>query len=127
VPFVFFSTGQHEDYHRFTDYPERVDYVKLQRVSEFIRDVLIRLANDPQAPAWDPKAGGPEIGEAKVILELIERVVKHPENFPLTEKQQPLVASVLEKLRAIVSRGKVTEAERSWLVWTARILMTTVF
>ena len=118
VPFVFFSTGQHEDYHQLSDFPERVDYVKLQRISVFIRDLLQRLANDPQAPAWDPKAGGPEIGEEKVILELIERVVKHPQSFPLNEKQRPLVAGVLEKLRAIVSRGQVTEAyvNGSWLV-----------
>ena len=127
VPFVFFSTGQHEDYHQLTDYPEKIDYVKLQRISEYIRDLLIHLANDPQAPTWDPKAGGPELGEAKVFLELLERVVKHPENFPLNEKQRPLVAGVQEKLRGIVDRGTITEAERSWLVWTARVLMTTVF
>ncbi|HEV8059207.1 MAG TPA: M20/M25/M40 family metallo-hydrolase [Gemmataceae bacterium] len=127
VPFVFFSTGQHEDYHQITDYPERVDYVKLQRISEFIRDVVRHLANDSEPPKWDPKAGGPEIGEAQAILELVERVLKHPQLFPLNEKQRPVVIGVQEKLRAIVKRGKVTEAERTWLVWTARILMTTVF
>jgi hypothetical protein len=127
VPFVFFSTGQHEDYHRLTDYPERVDFVKLQRISVYIRDLLRHLANDLQAPLWDPDACTPDLREAKVILELVERVVKHPENFPLSEKQQPLVAGILEKLRAMVNRGKVTVAERTWLVWTARILMTTVF
>jgi hypothetical protein len=127
VPFLFFSTGQHEDYHRKTDYPERVDYAKLQRISIFIRDLLTHLANDPQAPLWDPEACAPDVREAKVILELIERVAKHPESFPLSEKQQPLVNGVIEKLRAIVDRGKVTVAERSWLLWTARVLMTTIF
>jgi hypothetical protein len=127
VPFLFFSTGQHGDYHKLTDYPERVDYLKLQKISVYLRDLLTRLANDPQAPTWGPDAGVPDVREAKVILELIERVVKHPESFPLSEKQQPLVAGAVEKLQGIVGRGKVTVAERTWLVWTARVLMTTVF
>src|SRR5262245_48725211 len=29
VPFLFFSTGQHPDYHRSTDMPERIEYEKL--------------------------------------------------------------------------------------------------
>jgi Zn-dependent M28 family amino/carboxypeptidase len=127
VPFIFFSTGQHEDYHQVTDYPERVDYAKLQKISVFIRDMLRRLADDANAPEWNPNASTPDLGEAQVILELVNRVVKHPECFPLNERQRPLVAGVQEKLQAIVSRGKVTAAERTWLVWTARILMTTVF
>jgi hypothetical protein len=127
VPFLFFSTGQHEDYHQTTDYPDRVDYEKLRRVSVFIRQILVRLSNEPQAPVWDPASGTPDLGEAQVILELVDRVVNHPEHHPLSDAQRPLVVGVQEKLRAIVSRGKVTVSERTWLVWTARLLMTTVF
>ena len=127
VPFLFFSTGQHEDYHQVTDYPDRIDYPKLQRISVFIRDLLVRLANDPQAPTWDPRSASPDLGEAQVILELVDRVVKHPEQHRLSDAQKPLVEGVQTKLRAIVGRGKVTDAERTWLVWTARMLMTTVF
>jgi Zn-dependent M28 family amino/carboxypeptidase len=126
VPFLFFSTGQHEDYHKATDTPERIDYAKLQRISVLIHDILLKLADDPVAPAWEPNSGGPDLGESQVVLELVNRALKDPAHHPLNETQKKLVAGVQEKLQAIVSRGKVTDTERAWLVWTARLLMTTL-
>jgi hypothetical protein len=34
---------------------------------------------------------------------------------------------VEKKLGDIVGRARVTSDERTWLVWTARLLLTTVF
>ena len=39
---TFFSTGQHPDYHSPSDLPERIDYAKLQRASEYIRELIRR-------------------------------------------------------------------------------------
>src|SRR2546423_747937 len=50
VPFLFFSTGQHPDYHRPTDLPERIDYAKLRDISLWIADLTRRLADDAVAP-----------------------------------------------------------------------------
>src|SRR5262249_46324778 len=50
VPFLFFSTGQHPDYHKPTDLPERIDYPKLCRISNLIYDLTWRLANDDESP-----------------------------------------------------------------------------
>ncbi|CAN5416453.1 hypothetical protein BH10PLA2_BH10PLA2_32770 [soil metagenome] len=128
VPFLFFSTGQHEDYHQLTDTPERIDFAKVQRISVLIHDILLKLADDPVAPAWEPNSSGADLGEAQVVLELVNRVLKHPPvQKPLSAAQKTMVSGVQEKLQAIVSRGKVTEAERTWIVWTARLLMTTLF
>ena len=52
------------------------------------------LADDANAPEWKPYASTRDLGEAQVILELVNRVVKHPECFPLDERQRPLIASV---------------------------------
>ena len=33
IPVVFFCDGEHEDYHQVTDHPDKLDYVKMQRVA----------------------------------------------------------------------------------------------
>src|SRR5205823_10248171 len=63
VPFLFFTTGTHADYHRPTDLPDRIDYAKLARVSRYIHAVTDRLANSSDSPAWDVKGPGPDIDE----------------------------------------------------------------
>src|SRR5262249_355552 len=55
VPFLFFSTGQHADYHSPRDRPERIDYEKLRRICLWISDLVERLANADAAPTWDAK------------------------------------------------------------------------
>jgi Peptidase family M28 len=127
VPFLFFSTGQHPDYHRPSDLPERVDYPKLRRISQLMSDLTTRLANDDEAPAWDDKASAPDVDEARTVLTLVKRVLSRPDTYPLNPKQLELVGGVEKKLGDIVGRGKVTSDERTWLVWTARLLLTTVF
>jgi Zn-dependent M28 family amino/carboxypeptidase len=49
VPFLFFSSGQHPDYHKPTDTPDKIDYEKVRRISCLMRDTLKRLASDETA------------------------------------------------------------------------------
>jgi hypothetical protein len=127
VPFLFFSTGQHPDYHTPTDLPERIDYQKLQRVSVWISDLTWRLANDDEAPAWASKGLPPDLDEARTVQLLVQRVLAQPERYPLSAKQRVLVCGVEKRLADMLDRGKVSGEERSWLVWTARLLLATVF
>jgi hypothetical protein len=127
VPFLFFSTGQHPDYHRPSDLPEKIDYEKLRRISLLIADLTSRLANDTEAPVWLADGLAPDLDEVKTILTLLKRVLEKPEIYPLTLKQHDLVGGVQDKLAGIMERGKVTTDERNWLVWTTRLLLTTVF
>lgn len=126
IPFLFFSTGQHPDYHQPTDLPDRVDYVKLARISRWIADVTWRLANDAEAPAWDDR-GGPDLEEVRTILALVARVLQSPQSFPLSERQRTLVGGVEKRLQDMVRRREYTRGDRTWLVWTARLLMVSVF
>jgi hypothetical protein len=126
IPFLFFSTGQHPDYHRPTDLPDRIDYEKLRRISLWISDLTWRLADDAEAPAWD-EGGPPDLEEVRTILTLVSRVLHRPEAYPLTAKQRALVGGVEEKLSGILRRGQITSRERTWLVWSARLLMVTIF
>jgi hypothetical protein len=123
VPFLFFTTGTHPDYHKPTDLPDRIDYAKLARVSRWIYSLTERLADDPAAPAWDPQTD-PDLDEAKTVLLLLTRALAA---FPFIEGQRAGVQAAHDRLAEVVARGRVTPEERAWLVGTARRLLVTVF
>ena len=50
VPIVFFTTGLHDDYHKVTDEPEKIDYDKLARVSTLILRASEAIANREGRP-----------------------------------------------------------------------------
>ena len=56
VPYIFFYTGEHPDYHRVSDEPRRADGDKASRVARLAYYTLLDLANAPSRPAWDPAA-----------------------------------------------------------------------
>jgi hypothetical protein len=127
VPFLFFSTGQHPDYHAPTDLPERIDYEKLRRICLWISDLVERLANDADAPTWDAKGLPPDMEEVRTVLTLVQRVLAQPKRYSLSDKERELVGGVEKRLTAIADRGMVTSEERNWLVRTARLLLLTIF
>ncbi|HUF30579.1 MAG TPA: M28 family peptidase [Gemmatimonadaceae bacterium] len=62
IPVVFFSTGDHRDYHQLTDEPQYINYGNLTRVSQLIHDVGLRLANQAARVRVDqpsPPLGAP--------------------------------------------------------------------
>jgi hypothetical protein len=127
VPFLFFSTGQHPDYHKPTDLPERIDYQKLRRASVWIRDLLKRLANDDVAPVWCEHDASCDLDEIRTVQVLVQRVLARPDTFPLTDKKREMVDGVEARLSRILQSGQVTADDRSWLLWSARLLLATVF
>jgi hypothetical protein len=127
VPFLFFSTGQHPDYHRPTDLPDRVDYEKLRRISVWIAALVDRLANTDAAPAWSDGESTIDMEEIRTVRLLVQRVLARPETISLTSKKRELVDGVEERLTKIVDSGRVTAEDRAWLLWSARLLLATVF
>jgi hypothetical protein len=126
VPFLFFSTGQHPDYHKPTDLPNRVDYAKLRRISLWIAALTWRLANDAETPQWNEDPPRLDMEEARSVLALVSRALER-KGYPLTNGQRELLRGVRERLAGIDQRNAITPAERSWLVWQARLLLMTVF
>jgi hypothetical protein len=127
VPFLFFSTGQHPDYHKPTDLPDRIDYDKLRRNCEYIRDLTRRLADDDEVPRWEDKELPPDLDEMRTVMVLVRRVLGHPELYPLTEQKREMVQAVEKRLAGILERGRVQADDRTWLMWSARLLLATVF
>lgn len=127
VPFLFFSTGQHPDYHRPTDTPEKIDYAKLRRITIWISRLLDRLARDDEPPTWEAKGLPGDLEEARIVYLLLQRVLTRQEAYPLTASERELMGGVAKRLNDILDRGRITSEERKWLVWTARLLLVTVF
>ncbi len=128
VPFLFFSTGQHADYHQSTDTPDKIDYEKLRRISCLMRDTVKRLANDDEEPTWEPKKElSLDVEEMKTVKVLLQRVLENPQKFALSDKSRELVQDAANKLGEVLKAGKVTTEDRNWLLWTGRLLLATVF
>ncbi len=53
VPFVFFFTGLHEDYHRPGDTVDKIDFEKLSRITKLIHASTIKTANAENRPEVD--------------------------------------------------------------------------
>lgn len=45
IPVVFFSTGDHRDYHQLTDEPQYINYQNLTNVTRLIHDLALAVAN----------------------------------------------------------------------------------
>jgi hypothetical protein len=54
VPILFFFSGPHEDYHRPSDHPEKIDAEKQARLTRLIFYLTLEVANAPARPAWVP-------------------------------------------------------------------------
>jgi S1-C subfamily serine protease len=51
VPFTFFFSGLHADYHKVTDHAEKLAYDNMVRVGRTAAQVLLALANSPETLA----------------------------------------------------------------------------
>ena len=50
IPVAFLTTGLHPDYHKVSDEVSRIDFPKLARVAELLREVTAAVANRPTRP-----------------------------------------------------------------------------
>ncbi len=50
IPVLSFFTGSHEDYHRPSDTPEKLDFAGLERISRFAASMIQDLAESPERP-----------------------------------------------------------------------------
>jgi Zn-dependent M28 family amino/carboxypeptidase len=53
IPIVFFFDGEHEDYHRPGDEPQKIDYDKMQKIVRTVYVMTWEIANRPTRPTVD--------------------------------------------------------------------------
>lgn len=125
VPFLFFSTGEHPDYHQPTDTPERVDYAKLARISRLIFRITERLARIEEAPVWQDEPLV-DVEEVRLVHEILGKLLKREGPLALSGARRSLVSSAHATMGDILQRGTITRAERRWLAWVCTIVLLTV-
>ncbi|MDP2959450.1 MAG: M28 family peptidase [Longimicrobiales bacterium] len=54
VPFLYFYSGMHADYHGPGDSPDKIDVEKLARISRLMFYTGVSVANADTRPQWDP-------------------------------------------------------------------------
>jgi aminopeptidase YwaD len=70
IPVLFFFTGSHEDYHKPSDTADKINAEGIEQVAEMVRDVAIRVANEPARIAFTKvkKESKPTAGGFRVYL-----------------------------------------------------------
>ncbi len=137
VPFLFFSGGEHPDYHTPRDTADRVDCNRIAHVSNLIENVCRTVAEAETPPAWvdEPRQELDEIRTLHGITELLLKVDDAGQDAGgktgarprLTQVQRFTVTNMHQRTSQILQRGHVQPEERPWVVRTAQVLLLTVF
>ena len=132
VPFLFFSGGEHPDYHTPRDTADRVDYQRVAQVSNLIESVCRAVAQTETPPAWveRPRHELDEIRTLHAITELLLKTDDAGQNGArprLTQVQRFTVTNMHQRTAQILERGQVQPEERPWIVRAAQVLLLTVF
>lgn len=56
IPFVFFFTGVHDDYHRPSDEVDKIGFNKMAKIARTVYGTTVMLANDDKRPVVDNQA-----------------------------------------------------------------------
>jgi hypothetical protein len=126
IPFLFFSTGEHPDYHSPRDIPERLDFHKVARVSSLVLKVIETSANAETAPAWIEQVE-PDIDEVQAVHRITDLLLQAGEKKPLTDLQRLVVTQAHHKCQHILDRGTFTADDRKWLIRISQLLLLSVF
>lgn len=128
IPFLFFSTGEHPDYHTPRDRPERINAEQLTRISSLIAQTVISIANDPTTPRWNSRPE-PDIAEA-ITMERVTEVMLG-EDAAQRKPLSPTVRFVAEQTRSktkfMGQRGTISDVEQTWLRRSAQFLLFSAF
>ena len=132
VPFLFFSGGEHPDYHSPRDTADRVDYARVARVSNLIGEVCRVVADSDAPPEWTD-APVHELDEVRTLYKIADLALKtdaaaEAAGRPhLGQTQRFALTNMHTRTAKIIERGTVDPAERPWLVRAAQVLLLTVF
>lgn len=126
IPFLFFCTGQHPDYHQETDTPDKINADQIASIGDYILQVTRRIADADSTPAWTSQPQ-PRMAEVRA-LHRIATLLQEAEGFRKLNPLQKLIINQAElKARQVIERGALTASERAGLIRTAQVLMLSVF
>lgn len=127
IPFLFFSTGEHPDYHSPRDTPDRVNYDRVAQISSLITAVATHVANADSVPMWNNEVQV-DVSEARTINLISQHLLEADESgaSELGDVQRVFVSQLEAKTAFIVARGTMTDDERAWLIRACQLLLFSV-
>ncbi|WP_197440908.1 M28 family peptidase [Thalassoglobus neptunius] len=128
IPFLFFSTGEHPDYHTPQDTLEKLDVEKIARVSTAMLRVTDEMANLPSSIDWDVDTT-PSLHEVRAIHSVTKQLLDAEErgDFEMTDLQRLFVSQVKSKTGYMLRTGRISPTERTWLVRSTQLMMFSLF
>ena len=128
IPFLFFSTGEHPDYHTTRDTADRINYEQLARISSLVLKITQSVADADEPPQWTSHPTT-DIEEVKSLHQITTKILEAADagTLPLGSVQKFFVSNIHTKFGSIVERGELRPDERPWLVRSAQFLLLTVF
>lgn len=126
IPFLFFSTGEHPDYHKPTDTADKIRYPQVRMITRLVYDLTAQLAVDDEAPAWSNDVE-PSIEEVRAVRTIAIRLLENQSmTNPLGASQLLLLGHIKTQTAQILDRGTMTTGERTWLIRVSQLLLFSV-
>jgi len=122
VPFLFFSTGEHADYHTPNDVAERVRCDQVAQISEVILQTVRLAANGDEAPQWED-ASDVTLDEAETLHRITGLLLDPQVHYPLNPLQRTLVG----RAERLAAQKRWTSADRTWMRRSTQLLLLSVF
>lgn len=126
IPFLFFSTGEHSDYHTPRDVPSKIDYDKVAAVSSLVLKVIQSAANTEETPVWTDEVP-PDVDEVKAVLRITQLLLDADGQRKFTDLQRLIVTQAQNKCQQLLAKGTFTANDRKWLIRTSQLLLLSVF
>ena len=126
IPYLFFSTGEHPDYHSPNDTPERLDFDKAARIASLMLKACRHVADHPEPPTWSTP-DIQDLHEPRILHRIATLLLEAEKQKPLTSTQRFLVTNVRNRSRQIIDANKMTADDRAWLVRMSQLLLASVF
>lgn len=127
IPFLFFSSGQHPDYHSPGDIPAKIDYPKVAHVTNLAARITHAIADADQTPAWTSQVEL-SLDEPKALERITTLLLDaKSEDRSLTDVQRYMVSTVRNRTRRILEKGSLTNDDRTWLTRMSQLLLLSVF
>lgn len=116
IPCLFFSCGQHGDYHKPTDTPEKLDYSTMQRQTEVIFQTIEELANADEI-ALRITGETEDAQELLAIKTVLTEVGEQWRKAGLTDQQHESIEKLLNRAEELTGRQNYTQRNRRKFVW----------
>ena len=126
IPYLFFSTGEHPDYHTPRDTPDKIDYEKAARIASLVLNLTRHVADTEQAPVWRAAAKG-DLDEPRALHRITTLLLETEKQRPLTSTQRFMVTNVRNRTQQILKADKMSADDRTWLIRMSQLLLLSVF